>query len=107
MSVATLFHWARRTPAFAARSWLPSRAEVEPPADDGMVYRLKHWPDLPSASRTADIYRVLSMMSHRPVTRRWMSTHTKLELAQIDQLLTLLVRRGDVEVIDTATFKAA
>lgn len=85
--------------------WLPAAPVPEEPADDGLVYRLKAWPDLPAASRTADVYRLLSVMSHRPVNRRWMLANTRLEADSLDALLLRLIGRGAVEVIDTARFQ--
>jgi hypothetical protein len=108
---ATLFSWARRTSSsLGARAWLPARpAAIEPdvPADDGIIYKLRHWPSLPSGIRTAEVFRLLSVMSHRAVTRRWMLAHTHLEAAQIEALLRRLVARGEVEVIDLRQLKRA
>ena len=97
----TLTHLARHTRSrfgvFARRPPPPLEPE---PCDDGLIYRLKHWPTLPSAIRTADVLRLLSVMSHRAVNRRWIRAHTRLEAAQIESLLRRLVARGEVEVID-------
>lgn len=110
---ATLATWARRTrSSFAPLAWLPSRpapqrddvAEASP--EDGLVYRLKRWPDLPSAARTADVLRLLSVMSHRPVNRRWMLSHSRLDAEHVDALLRRLVDRGEVELIDSSAFPA-
>jgi hypothetical protein len=87
--------------------WAPSRPSAPEPIDDGLVYRLKHWPDLPSAVRTADVFRLLSVMSHRAVSRRWMLAHTRLEPIRLDMLLRRLRDRADVEVIDVRAFRAA
>lgn len=104
---AALATWARRTrTSFGPLVWLASRpaAGAEEEADDGLVYRLRHWPELPSAARTADVLRLLSVMSHRPVNRRWMIAHSRLEVTRIDTLLQRLVARGDVEVIDVSRY---
>lgn len=37
---------------------------------DGLIYKLKHWPELPAASRTADVFRASSMMSNRTALGR-------------------------------------
>lgn len=104
----TLTHLARHTrsslDAFARRAPLPVEAE---PGEDGLVYRLKHWPTLPSAIRTADVLRLLSVMSHRAVNRRWIRAHTRLEAAQIESLLRRLVAHGDAEVIDLRGLRPA
>jgi hypothetical protein len=106
---ATLFHWARRTRnRLGARAWLPSRPVAPDEAgDDRLIYRLRQWPSLPSAIRTADVFRLLSVMSHRAVTRRWMLAHTQLQAPQIEALLRRLVAHGDVEVIDLRHLKSA
>lgn len=106
---ATLATWARRTrSSFVPLAWLASRpdAAAEALPEDGLVYRLKRWPDLPSRARTADVLRLLSVMSHRPVNRRWMLSHSRLGAGHVDALLRRLVERGDVEVIDASGFPA-
>lgn len=110
---STLAIWARRTrSSFVPRGWrvsTPARHPhpvVEEPADDNLVYRLKRWPDLPSAARTADVLRLLSVMSHQPVNRRWMMAHSPLDAEHVDALLRRLVSRDEVEVIDASRFPA-
>lgn len=110
---ATFATWARRTrSSFAPLAWLPSRPAPQPDPvpealpQDGLVYRLKRWPDLPSPARTADVLRLLSVMSHRPVNRRWMLSYSRLDAAHVDALLRRLVDRGEVEVIDPSAFAA-
>jgi hypothetical protein len=105
---ATLSDWTRRTRnCFGARAWLPSRPAPEEPAADRLIYRLRQWPSLPSAIRTAEVFRLLSVMSHRAVNRRWMLAHTQLDAPQIEALLRRLVARGDVEVIDLGQLRSA
>lgn len=110
---ATLATWARRTrSSFVPLAWLASRPATQPDPvaealpEDGLVYRLKRWPDLPSAARTADVLRLLSVMSHRPVNRRWMLSHSRLDAEHVDALLRRLVDRGEVDVIDASGFPA-
>jgi hypothetical protein len=101
---ATLFSWVRRTRlSFAGLCTRPADLPLDD-ADDARIYRLKRWPNLPSASRTAEVLRLLSVMSHRPVNRRWIIAHTRLEEGHIDSLLRRLVARGAVEVIDSSGF---
>ncbi|MHB1124018.1 MAG: hypothetical protein ACYC0T_15045 [Ramlibacter sp.] len=106
-ATAKLARWARRTrSSFASRA---AREAVPAPgagsaAEDGLVYRLKLWPDLPSPARTANVLRLLSVMSHRPVNRRWMLSHSRLDAEHVDALLRRLVDRGEVDVIDTSGF---
>ncbi|HWP11640.1 MAG TPA: hypothetical protein VNN06_07450 [Ramlibacter sp.] len=78
---------------------------MENEADD-LIYRLKHWPELPAQSRTADVFRALSVMSTRPINRRWILSHSKLRAEQLDQLLMRLIAEGAVEVIDGSKFAA-
>jgi hypothetical protein len=102
-----LSDWARRTTtSFAELLVFNDPHEPETASDDGLIYRLKHWPDLAEASKTADIYRTLSMMSHRPVNRRWILSTSRMSPAQVDALLRRLVADGAVEVTDTSAFAA-
>lgn len=109
---ATLALWARTRSSFASPAWLASRPAPQPgpsvgeAAEDGLVYRLKRWPDLPSAARTAVVLRLLSVMSHRPVNRRWMLSYSRLDAEHVDALLRRLVDRGEVDVIDASGFPA-
>lgn len=113
-AVTTTFAtWARRTgSSFVPLAWLASRPAPQPhpvdegPPGDGLVYRLKRWPELPSAARTADVLRLLSVMSHRPVNRRWMLSYSHLDAEHVDALLRRLVDRGEVDVIDASAFPA-
>jgi hypothetical protein len=100
----TLSAWARRTTTtfaelLAGRS---EREEREPQAGADAIYRLRNWPHLPNGQKTAAIYRTLSVMSHRPVNRRWILVSTKLRPEQVDRLLTSLIEQGAVEIIDRA-----
>lgn len=106
-TVSTILgQWARRTrTSFGALP--PTHEDVQPRADDGLIYRLKHWPSLPSPIRTADVLRLLSVMSHRAVNRRCMLAHSKLEASQLEALLRRLIAKGDVEVIDVRSLKPA
>jgi hypothetical protein len=101
----TLYSWARkRTTSFAELCFVASeRGRVEHEVDS-QIYRLRHWPDLPTVNRTADVFRALSVMSNRPVNRNWLLSHSKLPARQVDQLLQRLVHEGAVEVIDTSKY---
>jgi hypothetical protein len=101
----TLYSWARRTStSFAELRFVASEREQLEQDGDGLIYRLRHWPELPASSRTAHVYRTLSMMSTRPVNRHWLLSHSKLPAQQVDRLLQRLVADGAVEVIDTSNF---
>ena len=77
------------------------------PAHDGLIYRLKSWPELPSFIKTAGLLRTLSVMSQRPVNRRWILATSKMRSSQVDHLLRRLVKEGAVEVIDGSCFPPA
>ena len=104
-TVYGFFSWAKRTTtSFAELCFVSSERSESPDEDDGLIYRLKHWPDLPSDRRTANVLRALSVMSQRPVNRRWFATHSKLQAREVDQLLAHLVREDAVEVIDGSKY---
>lgn len=102
----TLSAWARRTTTTFAEllGGGSEREEREPQADAQRIYRLKNWPHLPNGQKTAAIYRTLSVMSHRPVNRRWILTSSKLRPEQVDRLLSSLIEQGAVEIIDGSKF---
>ena len=103
--VEALCDWARRTStSFAELRESGWRAEPDTLVMDDLVYRLRQWPVLPPALRTAPVLRLLSLMSNRPVNRQWMTTHTRLSARAIDALLQRLVQQEAVEVIDTSRF---
>ena len=72
--------------------------------DCNLIYRLKHWPQLPAGSSNACVWRALSVMSTRPVNRNWILMSSSLRPKEVDQLLRDLVAQGAVEVIDPAGF---
>jgi hypothetical protein len=104
----TLYNWARKTTtSFGELRFLASqRDEAENDDGDSMIYRLRYWPELPTRDRTADVFRALSVMSTRPINRRWILAHSKLRAEQVDQLLLRLIGQGAVEVIDGSKFAA-
>src|SRR5688500_13105929 len=103
----TLYSRARRTStSFAELRFVASERPAENEGD-GLIYRLKHWPELPAPCRTADVFRALSMMSNRPINKHWILTHSKLPAQQVDRLLKRLVDEGAVEVIDPSKYAAS
>jgi len=103
----SFIQWLRKTASsFAELGVDPADTVFEPhvPAT-GNIYRLRHWPSLPSAWRTAKTYRALSVMSHRPVNRHWLVTHSGLQADQVDALIAFLLEKLSVDVIDAAAFK--
>jgi hypothetical protein len=83
----------------------PAREESIP--QRGLVYRLRHWPELPERMRTADVLRVLSVMSSRPVNREWLLRHLKMKPAGVDAFVEKLVQQDDLEVVDTSKYRTA
>jgi len=75
---------------------------------DSLIYRLRHMPErVPTSLRTAHVLRVLSVMSHRPVSRDWLLRHSKLKASVLDDLLGLLDEHGDLEIVDISGFAPA
>ena len=104
--VEVLYDWARRTStSFAELRDSGWRSEPASLPEDDLVYRLRVWPVLPPALRTAPVLRLLSLMSNRPVNRHWMLNHTRLPAEAVDALLQRLVEQQAVEVIDTSRFE--
>ncbi len=102
-----LWRWARQ--ACLSLAGLPGSgpATAAGPADcpeDHLIYRLKSWPKLPSAGMTTDIYRTLSVMSTRPVNRRWILNNSNIRTHEVDLLLRRLVEQDAVEVTDAAKY---
>lgn len=101
----TLFNWAKRTTtSFAELRFVASQRDMMDNDADGLIYRLKHWPELSAIDRTADVFRALSVMSNRPINRRWILANSKLSAGQVDDLLQRLIAEGAVEVIDGSKF---
>lgn len=69
-----------------------------------LIFRLKAWPQLPEDGRTAEIYRILSIMSNQPVNRQWLLARWSMAPRKLDELLQRLVADGALEVIDPARF---
>ena len=101
----TIYNWARKTStSFSELRFVSSQPDDMEPDASGLIYKLKCWPELPTASRTADVFRALSVMSNRPVNRHWILTHSKMRGDQVDRLLRRLIDEGAVEVIDAGKF---
>jgi hypothetical protein len=60
----------------------------------GFAYRLRTWPQLRAAYRTAPIYRALSVMSTRPVSVAWFSRRAGLPVDQAQNIVNWLVSQG-------------
>ena len=89
----------------ASNAFAPTRPIVgERPAGANLIFRLKAWPQLPESGRTAEIYRMLSVMSSQPVNRQWLLARCRMAPRQLDELLQQLIADGALEVIDPARF---
>src|SRR5687768_6581788 len=88
------------------RSWIRRHRGSRGSAGLGAhhIYRLKAWPSLPEAGRTAEIYRMLSVMSSQPVNRQWLLSRCTMAPGQLDALLLQLMDDGALEVIDPSGF---
>ena len=95
--------FARRRPVHAS-SFGATRPACGPRLAANLIFRMKAWPSLPESGRTAEIYRVLSVMSSQPVNRQWLLARCKMTPRDLDELLLKLVRDGALEVIDPARF---
>lgn len=90
--------WARR--AFGkAVTQLDERHAAD---QDTHGYRLRAWPELPDMLRTAPIYRLLSVMTVRAVSRSWMMEQSRLGVRDIDALLAHLEAGGELVMEATA-----
>jgi hypothetical protein len=69
-----------------------------------LIFRMRSWPQLPEDGRTAEVYRILSVMSQQPVNRKWLLARCRMAPRQLDKLLMQLVADGALEVIDPARF---
>ncbi|HZY15089.1 MAG TPA: hypothetical protein VFE74_00590 [Ramlibacter sp.] len=88
--------------AKAFRATRPATGENVPGSN--LIFRLKAWPQLPESGRTAETYRMLSVMSSQPVNRQWLLARFRMAPRQLDALLQQLIAEGALEVIDTARF---
>jgi hypothetical protein len=104
----TLHYWARKTTtSIGELCFLDSQLDddMENASEEGLIYRLKYWPDLRPRDRTADVFRALSVMSQRPVNRHWIIANSKkMHAQQVDQLLQRLIDEGAIEVIDGSKY---
>lgn len=57
---------------------------------DSRAFRLRSWPELPDGLRIAPIYRLLSTMTVKPVSRGWIRQNSPLSERDVDTLLAFL-----------------
>lgn len=98
-----LWRWTRQA-CMSMSGLFRADAEAADCPEDHLIYRLKRWPKLPSAGMTTDIYRTLSVMSTRPVNRRWILNNSNIRAHEVDLLLRRLVEQDAVEVTDAAKY---
>lgn len=111
MLTSTLEAIRRLLPAGRRQAEMGTFAATRPLGGQGLrpnlIFRLKAWPQLPEDGRTAEIYRILSVMSSQPVNRQWLLTRSSMAPRELDRLMLKLVAEGAVEVIDPARFARA
>lgn len=106
--VEAISGWARRASTWGeCRSQAGEPAAPAPDSAPSLIYRLRRWPTLPSSLKTADVLRLLSLMSSRPVSHAWILTHGKVTREKLDRLLLHLRAQEAVETINPASFPAA
>ena len=85
-------------------AWAPTSFERAAVPTGDLIYRMKSWPELPEMGRTAELYRIFSVMSQRPVSRQWILARSRMAPEQVDHLLLMLESEGVLEVIDPSRF---
>ena len=109
----TITEWAKRTSSSFGgsrpqllESSFPDTVIAEPDLPGDLIYRLKHWPDLPCNLRTADVLRLMSLMSNRPLRRSWILDRTRMDEQRLDLLLKRLSAQKALDVLDPARLPA-
>lgn len=88
----SLTTWARRACGKAAAGMDRPHAAC----DEQTAFRLRAWPELPDLLRTAPVYRLLSVMTVRAVSRQWMLEQSRLREHDLDALLAHLRVGGEL-----------
>lgn len=101
----TLSRWARKTSSVFGELGVAHSSLGGLHAGDNLVYRLRHWPELPSEHRTAVVYKALSLMSTRPVNRGWFVRHSRMNARDVDLLLRSLLEQDALEVVDVSSYR--
>lgn len=100
----SLTGWARRHSAWDDTLVVDSILCAELEAPTGLIYRLRHWPELPPSMRIAAVLKLLSLMCSRPVSRSWMNSHSRVPHQRLVALLRLLEDQDALEIINPASF---
>jgi len=103
----TITEWAKRTSSSFGgsrpqllESAFPDTVAAEPDLPGDLIYRLRSWPELPGNLRTAEVLRLMSLMSSRPLRRSWILDRTRLDEQRLDLLLKRLVAQKALDVLD-------
>jgi hypothetical protein len=103
----TITEWARRTSSSFGgsrptllESAFPATVATEPDLPGDLIYRLKHWPELPGNLRTAEVLRLVSLMSSRPLRRSWILDRTRMDERRLDLLVRRLSAQKALDVLD-------
>ena len=109
----TITEWAKRTSSSFGGSrpqmldtTFPETVAAEPDLPGDLIYRLKHWPELPGNLRTADVLRLVSLMSSRPLRRSWILDRTRIGEQRLDLLLKRLAAQKALDVLDPSCLPA-
>lgn len=106
--VEAISGWARRASSWGnLREASSESAMAERDSTPGLIYRLRRWPTLPASLKTADVLRLLSLMSSRPVSHAWILTHGNVRREKLERLLLHLRSQEALETINPASFPAA
>lgn len=90
--------WLRR-PATSQASTLVVAVRGDARNEEtGPAFRLRNWPPLPGACRTARVFRVLDLMSRQPLSQEWLHSSSGLTPTQVDELILNLVVHRAVDV---------
>jgi hypothetical protein len=100
-----LLRWARKLSAPHSDPFAPTQVLDTVAAHDKLIYRLRRWPKLPLSIMSTDVSRTLSVMSTRPVNRRWILSNSSLAEHEVDSMLQRLVEQGAVEVTDAGKYR--
>jgi hypothetical protein len=105
--------WTRRTASSFGevrssftRSAFPVTTVDAPAIAGDRVYRLRNWPNLPVRVRTAEVLRLLSLMSSRPLRRSWIVAHTRMGEGRVDALMKRLAAQNALEVFELSRLPA-
>lgn len=99
--------WAKRTSSSFGgsrpsllESTFPSTVASEPDLPGDLIYRLRHWPELPGSLRTAEVLRLMSLLSSRPLRRSWILSRTRMDAQRLDRLVARLSAQQALDVLD-------